>query len=460
MKKGLSILLIALSITIISNYAAAACLDNDGDTYGITFGAGDGCLGGAEDCNDNDAFINPGATELCGNGVDDNCNAVVDEGNCCADFDHDGYGNPESGACTKPGVDCNNNNPLINPGLSESTFDLCIDGIDNNCNGLVDRDDPACAEFYPAPAQVPVQGVQAPVQGAQAGAAAPGQGAQVCTLSSPVWTNAAGEVLASAKSGEEISLAVFGESCQDETITFSITSTASGSVVEEAPAVFGESLDAEGMLLSDMAVYTTTAPQETGEYTFKAEATREAVLSDSLTVTSAEQANCEVQWDCSAIDFGKCENGIMSREICPGNEGTSQCCADEASCLCTAAYPEGTCEQYTYARPQYQKTCAAAPSGFRKVAREEREVFEGQEPSWLEQNKELLIAGLVGLLVIIGGIIYFVKARAPGTAVPASLLNYIKAAREKKATDSAIKEALTKSGWKPEQINAAFKRAK
>ena len=447
MKKGLSILLIALSITIIiSNYAAADCLDNDGDTYGITFGAGDGCLGGAEDCNDNDAFINPGATELCGNGVDDNCNAVVDEGNCCADFDHDGYGNPGSGACTKQGVDCNNNNPLINPGVSESTFDLCIDGIDNNCNGLVDRDDSACAEFYPAQAKAPGQGDQEEAE----------EGTGACTLSSPVWTNVEGEVLASTKPGDEISLVVFGDSCDNEEITFSITSTASGSVIEEAPAGFGESVDAEGIPISDMAVYTTTAPQEAGEYTFNAETTTEAVLSDSLTVTSAEQANCEVQWDCSAIDFGECESGIMSREICPGSEGTSQCCADEASCLCTAEYPEGACEQYTYARPQYQKTCAAAPSGFKKTTTGE----PGEEATAAEFPWMIIIASLVGLLVIAGVAAYLIKSRKPSATVPASLLNYIKAAREKKATDSAIKEALTKSGWKPEQINAAFKKAK
>ncbi len=41
------------------------------------------------DCDDNNASINPGATEICGDGIDNNCNALIDEF-CVPDSDGDG----------------------------------------------------------------------------------------------------------------------------------------------------------------------------------------------------------------------------------------------------------------------------------------------------------------------------------------------------------------------------------
>ena len=56
---------------------------------------GDGFLSD-EDCDDNNAQINPSVEEIC-DGIDNNCSGQVDEGVLdvfYADSDEDGYGNP------------------------------------------------------------------------------------------------------------------------------------------------------------------------------------------------------------------------------------------------------------------------------------------------------------------------------------------------------------------------------
>lgn len=65
------------------------------------------------------------------------------------DNDGDGYGQCGDSiqACTASGAytalvcgDCDDNDLAINPGATE----ICDDGIDNSCNGLIDCEDPAC----------------------------------------------------------------------------------------------------------------------------------------------------------------------------------------------------------------------------------------------------------------------------------------------------------------------------
>lgn len=59
-------------------------------------------------------------------------------GTQCTDNDADGY-YAESNCGT--GVDCDDNDPAVNPGAVES----CSDGIDNDCNNKIDCADGACA---------------------------------------------------------------------------------------------------------------------------------------------------------------------------------------------------------------------------------------------------------------------------------------------------------------------------
>ena len=78
-------------------------------------------------------------------GLDNNCDGNIDEGvlnTYYADTDSDGYGDASTTtqACDPPSgyvtddTDCDDTNGSVNPGATED----CFDGIDNDCDGVVD----------------------------------------------------------------------------------------------------------------------------------------------------------------------------------------------------------------------------------------------------------------------------------------------------------------------------------
>lgn len=62
---------------------------------------------------------------------------VGNGGIVCTDQDGDGY-SPDGDVCGP--IDCNDFDPMLNPGMVES----CGDGVDNDCNGFIDNGDPHC----------------------------------------------------------------------------------------------------------------------------------------------------------------------------------------------------------------------------------------------------------------------------------------------------------------------------
>lgn len=117
--------------------------DTDTDTDTGT-GSVDGDIDGYNsdvDCDDHNEAVHPDATESC-NGIDDNCDGVIDEGvefTWYADGDSDGYGSVATSveACVAPtgyvadATDCDDANPAVHPNAIES----CTDGVDLNCDG-------------------------------------------------------------------------------------------------------------------------------------------------------------------------------------------------------------------------------------------------------------------------------------------------------------------------------------
>ena len=89
------------------NGSSYNCTDADNDTYNVT---GGNC--GPVDCNDTNASIHPGAVEICGNGIDEDCS-----GSDC---------NPCNDGVCNPGDNC----PLLNNSCPDNICyePTCLDG--------------------------------------------------------------------------------------------------------------------------------------------------------------------------------------------------------------------------------------------------------------------------------------------------------------------------------------------
>ncbi len=126
--------------------------DGDGDGFGAGTAISAcapiaGRVTNNTDCNDANANVRPGATEVC-NGLDDNCVGGVDEGlptsNWYTDGDGDGFGAGAAvmacgsfGGRVANNTDCNDGNAAVRPNATE----VC-NGIDDNCVNGIDENNP------------------------------------------------------------------------------------------------------------------------------------------------------------------------------------------------------------------------------------------------------------------------------------------------------------------------------
>lgn len=130
-------LVVVASLLFLSVAHPARAVDQDGDGYDASV-----------DCNDGNPSIHPGAVEIIGDGVDENCDGHE---LCFVDADDDGArssaaalsadtdcDDANEGTLADP-IDCDDAHASAHPGGTE----VCDpDGVDEDCDGFADDDDP------------------------------------------------------------------------------------------------------------------------------------------------------------------------------------------------------------------------------------------------------------------------------------------------------------------------------
>gem|GEM_PF-326014 len=124
--------------------------DNDGDGWPAN-----------QDCDDGDPSVHPGADEICDDGKDNDCQGGdADEVNGYVDGDGDGFGDAPTSWCgSRPGDavtaggDCDDGDDAVYPDAPER-----CNGVDDDCDGEVDEGEPALPDPPPAFAAQRVDG--------------------------------------------------------------------------------------------------------------------------------------------------------------------------------------------------------------------------------------------------------------------------------------------------------------
>lgn len=492
MKKG-GFLALLLFIVILS-FSAAALDDEDGDGYCVVpnpIECNDTYNSTVEedtplDCNDNNPMINPGVMEVPDDGLDNNCNGLIDETGLCIDSDGDGYYKVGTGTPAECGgedlLDCDDSLATVNPGMEED----CNDDIDNDCDDDTDEDDADCAVG--------------------------------CTINAELtgWYCCDEVIVDSANAGDSVFLLLWTENCHDDSeITFKIyeqddggdalidTLYATASNLHIPDEETGVPTDESIWATSWIAQYIEDTDNSNPEYFFEATLAEPGnrihrIDSDLLTVTECPANNPYCAEECV---YGGGGSGMPFTDISEG------CPPPGLSIDCTSA-PWGECNVLTNTMTRDVSDCTIAGADdecieiVRSLLIDEQTCTPSKRPSsgprtpvtgycgdgecgedededsCPEDCEEGGMGWLIFIIIIVlaigGGIAgYFVKKKLKPAEKKEvkkeekmpfeskkdldSVLNYIKTAKQKGMADEQIKALLAKGGWKEGQISYAFK---
>ncbi len=500
MKRGRFTLIFGL-IMVLSSFLVLGCADEDADGYGLD-GAAD-CASPGVDCNDNNYAVYPGATETI-NGIDDDCNGLVDDGVVlsCTDSDNDGYNAsasdpvfcPAGDCCSAPAdVDCDDSSFLVNPSIAE----ICGDSKDNDCQASTSDTCPA---------------------GEQAGGSSGGS----CEVLDAYWSDCDGNAITSANEGDSVYLVVSTGNC-DEGSEVDYVIEESGNEIETVTEEFFANIESNinawasgwiaGWLSSSSGnpQYSFTAKVRTpDEGTFDMAAEDELAVSQcpsddpecgeecslgtdtgfvsiggrssrgGSTTTEPGQV-CAPMWDCTNAVWGECDTatGKQSRDtsLCVYVGRGDVICEEESRAtiqsekICASAQLQQTSSDYS-SRPTGRRETLPEPECGNAVCEAgEDEVCPEDCPGavpagslwWLWLLVILLLAGLA-----VGGFLYYRKLSAKPSAASGksafdsendlkAVSGYIKTSRSKSVSDAQIRSLLMKSGWSGAQVDYAFK---
>jgi hypothetical protein len=363
--------------------STSSCADADSDGY-----EDESC--GGTDCDDTNFLIHPGYTENCYDLIDNDCDGLIDDadsdcGGTCADADLDGYPDASCG-----GTDCDDTNSSIYIGATE----VCDDGLDNDCDTYIDCVDSDCAASLNANGYTCCQDnssctdnymcdnstysgsntcleclesqwdycldTQYCVSGLCSDEA---EEVATCLTDNIFWYGLDGAVVSELGNDEFVYPLIYSNiSCDSISVDFDIYVEDSNTSLLTLSSLNGSVFDSDGDGINDSFYYyaewnLSEYSISDNDYVFVASYVNESVESSTLKVCADlatclqedgsggddGEVDCASEWDCSAVDWSECDAATSTRtrdlSLCV-QPTSSDCLTDyttwpdaEASCI-------------------------------------------------------------------------------------------------------------------------------